>query len=126
MTEHVIKRGRGRHRRLRRRRLRLFGWGRSEAYADLIAQAPPAVAPAARTRRRAGGARLARALVLAPARVRHGRPLRLALRVLAGVVLALAALRSGAGTRAAGGVVAGLVVWFVLTVRADLAPPPGR
>ncbi len=100
------------------------GWGRSEAYADLIAQAPPAVAPAAR--RRAGAAHLFRALVLAPARVRHGRPLRLALRVLAGVVLALAALHSGAGTPAAGGVVAGLVVWFVLTVRADLAPPPGR
>jgi hypothetical protein len=101
-------------------------WGRSEAYADLTGQAPPAVIPADHARPRAGAARLFRPLMLAPARVRHGRPLRLTVRVLAAVVLALVAARSGAGGPASAGVVAGLVLWFAFTARADLAPPPGR
>jgi hypothetical protein len=61
-----------------------------------------------------------------PTRIRHGRPGRLAVRVLAAVVLAVVAARSGAGGPAAAGVVAGLVVWVVRTARGDLAPPPGR
>jgi hypothetical protein len=98
-------------------------WGRSEAYADLMAQAVPAVPAVARVSSRVAGWRVAR-LVLA--RVWRGRPWRLLVRVLAAVVLGLVAVHSGAGGPAAAGVVAGLAVWLVLTVRGDLAPLPGR
>lgn len=98
-------------------------WGRSEAYADLTTR-PPARMP--RACAGAPGAGAARSLRLVPARIRHGRPLRLALRILAAVILALIATRSGAGGPAAAGVAAGLAVWAVLTGRGDLAPPPGR
>jgi hypothetical protein len=101
-------------------------WGRSEAYADLAAatltgRVVPSTARAARTR---PGRR--RAVALMPARILHGRPARLALRVAAAVVLAILATRTGAGTPATAGVIIGIGVWLVLTVRADLAPPPGR
>jgi len=98
------------------------GWGRSEAYADLLAQAPPVVAQPPRV----PGRWLARSVARGPARIRHGRPWRLVVRVLAAVLLGLAAARSGAGGPAAAGVVAGLGVWLILTLRGDLAPPPGR
>lgn len=97
-------------------------WGRSEAYADLTAQAALTAVSSARPPRR----RLLRPVALLPGRVRHGRPLRLAARVLAVVLLGVIAARSGAGGPAAAGVIAGLGVWLALTVRADLAPPPGR
>src|SRR5215471_18677576 len=74
-------------------------WGRSEAYADLTA-APAAPAPA-RTVRHPPRRRLLRAVTLLPARVRHGRPLRLAVRVLAAVLLGVIAAHSGAGSPAA-------------------------
>jgi hypothetical protein len=102
-------------------------WGRSEAYADLAA-APPltgrVVAPGTVPAR----VRLSwwRAVALIPARVWHGRPARLAARVVAAVVLAVLALHTGAGTPAVAGLVTGIGLWLVLTVRADLAPPPGR
>ena len=101
-------------------------WGRSEAYADLIVQAALAAPPLARVLRRPPRRRLLRAVRLAPPRVRHGRPVRLAVRVLVAVLLSVVAVHSGAGSPAAAGVVTGLGVWLVLTVRADLAPPPGR
>jgi hypothetical protein len=100
-------------------------WGRSEAYADLTAM-PPAVPPSVHVLRGSPRRRLMRSVALVPARVRHGRPLRLMLRILAAVLLGVLAVRSGAGNPAAAGVVTGLGVWLVLTVRADLAPPPGR
>jgi hypothetical protein len=99
-------------------------WGRSEAYADLTAAAPPLtgrVVPAARPRLSRW-----RAAALILARVWHGRPARLAVRVVAAVVLAVLALHTGAGTPAVAGQITGLGVWLALTVRADLAPPPGR
>jgi hypothetical protein len=96
-------------------------WGRSEAYADLTAQAPPAVPPARLPRRG-----LLRPVTLVPARIRHGRPVRLAIRVLAAVLLGVVAARSGAGGPAEAGTVTGLAAWLILTVRGDLAPPPGR
>jgi hypothetical protein len=102
-------------------------WGRSEACADLAA-APPLtgrVVPPARLGARPGLARW-RAVALVPARIWHGRPVRLAVRIVAAVVLAVLALHTGAGTPAIAGLVTGLGVWLVLTVRADLAPPPGR
>src|SRR5215469_10091910 len=98
-------------------------WGRSEAYADLTAHAPPAAA-APRPAAREPAQRLA--LALAPARIYHGRPWWLALRILAAALLAVVAVRAGAGGPAAAGVVAGVGVWLALTVRGDLAPPPGR
>jgi hypothetical protein len=101
-------------------------WGRSEAFADLTAQPTPAVPRPARVSRRLPRGRLLRAVALMPARVRRGRPLRLAVRVLAAVLLGVITARSGAGGPAEAGTVAGLGVWLLLTVRGDLAPPPGR
>jgi hypothetical protein len=99
------------------------GWGRSEAYADLMASSSPS---ASRSRVAAPGTAVAHMLLLVPARIWRGRPLRLALRVLAAAFLAGVAARSGAGGAAAAGVIAGLVIWAVLSGRGDLAPPPGR
>jgi hypothetical protein len=99
-------------------------WRRSEAYADLMGQAPsggPSVGRAS-----SPGRWLSRRALLVPARVRHGRPVRLLLRVLAAVALAVIAVGSGAGGPAAAGVLAGLGIWLALTARGDLAPPPGR
>jgi hypothetical protein len=101
-------------------------WGRSEAYADLIASRRSAVGRKARTGPVRPGSRAAHALLLVPARIRHGRPLHLLARVLATAALAVIATRSGAGGPAAAGVIAGLVIWLGLTARGDLAPPPGR
>jgi len=103
-------------------------WGRSEAYADLTAPqhdtAPiPAIPP---------GPAAARPLVairplrLLPSRIRHGRPLRLALRAITAVALSVVVLAVIPGQPAAPALVAGLVLWFALTGRADLAPPPRR
>jgi hypothetical protein len=102
-------------------------WGRSEAYADLTATPPLTgqVVPPARIAARPGLDRW-RAAALLPARVWHGRPVRLVVRIVAAVVLAVLAIHTGAGTPAIAGVVTGVCVWLVLTVRADLAPPPGR
>jgi hypothetical protein len=100
-------------------------WGRSEACADLAAQAPP-LAAASRSAVPVPARWLARPVALAPARIWHGRPWRLVLRVLAAVLLAVVAARAGVGGPAAAGVVAGLGIWLVLTARGDLAPPPGR
>jgi hypothetical protein len=102
-------------------------WGRSEAYADLTA-APPLtgrVVPPARLAARPGLARWG-AVVLIPARIWHGRPVRLAVRIAAAAALVVLAMHTGAGRPAIAGVVTGIGVWLVLTVRADLAPPPGR
>jgi hypothetical protein len=100
------------------------GWGRSEAYADQAAA--PATPSPARAIRQAPRQCLLRAVTLLPARVRHGRPLRLAVRVLAAALLGVVAAQSGAGGPTAAGVVTGLGLWLALTARADLAPPPGR
>jgi hypothetical protein len=104
-------------------------WGRSEAYADLTARnltglrhrLLPPPAPAASVSMTPW-----RALLLVPVRVRHGRPARLALRVLAAAVLALLVLHSGAGTPPIAGLLTGIATWLILTSRGDLAPPPGR
>jgi len=59
-----------------------------------------------------------------PGRVRRGRPLRLLARALVAGALALAALHLVAGQPAAPALVTGAITWFLLTARADLAPPP--
>jgi len=98
-------------------------WGRSETLADLAAtdHAPPA-APAAA----APGMSALRRLAILPARVRHGRPLRLATRTIAAAAVALLALAVIPGTPSAPAIAAGCALWLAYTARADLAPPPGR
>ena len=120
-------------------------WGRSEAFADLGATfddtSPlPAVPlpavdgegpePADRPSRSARPSRPARpgdliaAVGQLPARIRHGRPLRLVIRGLAAALLSLAVLHLIPGQPAAPALVTGLITWFLLTGRSDLAPPP--
>jgi hypothetical protein len=100
-------------------------WGRSEAYADLTAGQPyvPALAPTLPAR---PGTGMIRTVRLVPARIRHGRPLRLLLRAAIAAVLSLLVLRLVPGQPSGPAVVTGLITWFVLTARGDLAPPPGR
>jgi hypothetical protein len=45
---------------------------------------------------------------------------------LAAVILALLALTLVPGQPAGPAAVTGIIIWFLLTARADLAPPPGR
>jgi hypothetical protein len=106
-------------------------WGRSEAYADVSAATASATVPlpvirAADLGPAASPAGLLGAIWLMPARIRHGRPLRLALRGVAAAVLALLAVRAAPGQPAGPAVVTGVITWFLLTARTDLAPPPGR
>jgi hypothetical protein len=95
-------------------------WARSEAYADLRYGVIPPAAPAR--------PRLSpwQAGVLVPARIRHGRPARLTLRITAATVAALLAWHCGAGTPAGAALLTGIATWLLLTARGDLAPPPGR
>jgi hypothetical protein len=127
------------------------GWGRSEAWADLTsdtaATAPlpvihgadlaprprPGMPSGARRlppgglRQVPGGVRLLPGGVrLLPARIRHGRPLRLALRAAAAALAALLAVGALPGQPAGPAVVTGIVTWFLLSARSDLAPLPKR
>ena len=61
-----------------------------------------------------------------PARVRHGRPLRLAARALIAAAVALLAVTLIPGNPAAPAVAAGAFLWLAFTAPGDLAPPPGR
>jgi hypothetical protein len=61
-----------------------------------------------------------------PARIGRGRPLRLAIRAIIAAVLSMLVLHMIPGSPAAPADVFGLVLWFVLTGRRDLAPPPER
>ena len=106
-------------------------WGRSEAYADLADQAGdgPVTAPLPPVPGEAPPVppwQALLALTQIPARIRSGRPLRLALRGLIAAGLALVVLQLIPGTPAAPADVLGLIIWFVLTGRKDLAPPPER
>jgi hypothetical protein len=100
-------------------------WGRSEAYADLTGQLVPPPLPRAAVSARVRVPVLA-AVAMFPARLRHGRPTRLLLRVLAAALAVLLTAVSGAGTPAIAAVYVGIATWLVLTGRGDLAPPPGR
>jgi curved DNA-binding protein CbpA len=68
---------------------------------------------------------LPRAIVLLPARIRRGRPGRLALRVLAAAAASGAAAAAGGSQPAVPALITGALTWLVLTARQDLAPPPG-
>ena len=110
-------------------------WGRSEAYADLLQQAerdsepatgPLPVIPADDPLPLSLPRHPLAAVVEFPARVRRGRPRRLLGRAAIAAALSLVVLQLIPGTAAAPADVAGLIVWFVLTGRKDLAPPPER
>src|SRR5216684_2464615 len=89
-------------------------WGRSEAYADLAAATPGlrgrVIPPATVVRVPAARTRLSpwRAALLLPARIRHGRPARLSMRIVAAAALAFVALHSGAGTPPVAGLLTGI------------------
>ena len=110
-------------------------WGRSEAYADLMEQADLAAEPAtgplpavpADDPQPGGLPRHPLAAVWEfPARIRHGRPRRLLLRAVIAAALSLVVLQLIPGTASAPADVGGLILWFGLTARRDLAPPPER
>ena len=66
-------------------------------------------------------------LAALPARVRRGRPLRLALRAIVTATLAVLAMTlipAQPVARAAPAAVLALIGWFVMSGRRDLAPPP--
>jgi hypothetical protein len=102
------------------------GWGRSEAYADLRVGMPARDLPPPRAAPARPRLSPWRAVVMVPSRVRHGRPVRLLLRILATALLVLVVLHSGAGTPPVAGLLTGIGTWLVLTSRGDLAPPPAQ
>ena len=69
---------------------------------------------------------LASPVRLVAARIRHGRPRVLAAHILGALVLAVITSHSGAGPAPVASVLTGIVTWLALTMRGDLAPPPGR
>jgi hypothetical protein len=107
-------------------------WGRSEAYADLAERAgrapgEPDTAPLPAVPGQDApppGWAVLTSLARLPARIRHGRPLRLLIRAAITAGLCLAVLRLIPGQPAAPADVAGLILWFTLTGRRDVAPPP--
>jgi hypothetical protein len=114
------------------------GWGRSEAYADLIERAGPAgqgdgpvtapipAVPAQGPPPGIGPRHPLAAVGEFPARIRQGRPHRLLIRAAVAAVLSLAVLQLIPGTAAAPADITAMITWFVLTGRRDLAPPPER
>jgi hypothetical protein len=98
-------------------------YGRGEARAALTSAAriavgqPDTAGPARR-------AAAATALGAVGARLRRGRPVRVALRLAAAAAAALAVLASSPGP-AGPALLVGLLTWLALTIRRDLGPPPG-
>jgi hypothetical protein len=109
-------------------------WGRSEAFADMAAAAHdtsplPAVPGGADAEPEVligPGELLAAYTWQLPARIRHGRPLRLLVRAAVAAVLCRGVLALIPGDPAAPPLVAALITWFVVTGRSDLAPPRHR
>jgi hypothetical protein len=66
------------------------------------------------------------ALLWLPSRIARGRPLHLAIRAIIAAILSLLVLQLIPGSPAAPADVLGMALWFVLTGRSDLAPPPER
>jgi curved DNA-binding protein CbpA len=102
--------------------------GRGEALADLTASTPPprrtprpgqasplAAAPGAATAAAAAGP--------LTARIRHGRPIRLLLRVTIAALLSAGVVIVAGTQPAAPALIVGIATWLVLTGRHDLAPP---
>jgi curved DNA-binding protein CbpA len=117
-------------------------WSRSEAYADVVGQAraqgydgldddgQPYTEPLPRVpfdpeSGISHGDPVA-ILIQLPSRISRGRPLHLALRAIIAAALSLIVLQLIPGSPAAPADILGLIIWFVLTGRKDLAPPPER
>jgi curved DNA-binding protein CbpA len=101
-------------------------FGRGEALADL-GLVPPSARESAGTRYVMSGSlgSFPGAATRLAGRVRRGRPLRLALRILVAAAASTAAVLA-AGTRpAAPALVSGAATWLIVTARRDLAPPGG-
>jgi len=110
-------------------------WSRSEAYADVTERAARAgqepdtsPLPVIRDAEAAPPPPWQPLLDLwqLPARVRRGRPLHLAIRAIIAAVLAMLLLQLIPGSAAAPADVIGIGLWFVLSGRKYLAPPPER
>ena len=117
-------------------------WSRSEAYADVVEQARtqgydgldddgqpcteplPPVPFGPETGVPRGDP--VTALIQLPSRISRGRPLHLALRAIIAAALSLIVLQLIPGSPAVPADILGLIIWFVLTGRKDLAPPPER
>jgi hypothetical protein len=103
-------------------------FARGEVLADLRARTPVPVR--ARVRRRATGQSpgdVPPAAARLLARVRLGRPVRLALRIVVAVAAGTAAVLAAGPHPAAPALVTGVATWLAVTARRDLAPPrPGR
>jgi hypothetical protein len=102
------------------------GWGRSEAYADLLQAQGPATGPLPvipaeymPPGRQPGYLPISQL----PARIWHGHKLRLLIRAAAAALLCLAVGALIPGQPAEPADIAALITWFLLTSRADLAPP---
>ena len=101
-------------------------WGRSEALADLRDTAPPGYGPPPETGKTGTAEMILNAAAVFPRRIRHGRPWHIAARAAVAAAVAWAAVTFAAGTPAAPAAATGCALWFILTSRHDLAPPPGR
>jgi hypothetical protein len=101
-------------------------WGRTEALADLTACEPPGSAPSGSAVVRGPGLAAWNAVLLLPARVWHGRPGRLAVRTVIAAAAAALGMSAVSGTASAPAIAVGCLLWWALTARSDLAPPPGR
>jgi len=110
-------------------------WGRSEAYADVAAAAddtsPLPVVSEASAGAPAGPPvgpldLLGACTWQLPARIRHGRPLRLLIRAGLAALACLGVLALIPGHAVARPLVAALITWFVVTGRSDLARPRYR
>jgi hypothetical protein len=100
------------------------GFGRGEALADLAAERAPGGGAGRRSSVTPwfSGLRSGRAARCA-ARVRGGRPRRLAVRVLATLAASALAVAAAGFHPAAPALVTGAVTWLACTARRDLAPP---
>jgi hypothetical protein len=95
--------------------------GRGEALADLAAPRPRPGVPRPGV---PGWRRPLLGLARLPARVRHGRPVRLALRLAVVAAASAAAVAVDGWMPATPALIAGILTWLLLTARHDLAPPP--
>jgi curved DNA-binding protein CbpA len=109
-------------------------FARGEVLADLQARTP-APTPVRKRRRIAGrspgdvpaSGDVPAAAAGLLARVRLGRPVRLALRIVAAVAAGVIAVLAAGPHPAAPALITGVATWLAVTARRDLAPPrPGR
>jgi len=101
--------------------------GRGEALADLTAPTPPprrtqppGPAPPTAAPRAASAAAAARPVA---ARIRHGRPIRLLVRVAIAALVSVGVTIVAGAQPATPALIVGVVTWLLLTGRHDLAPP---